>query len=173
MEQIKIEQCEIDDLDKIIEIGKNTYFDTFNKFCSKEVMDAYIGEAFRREKIVSELNNENSFFYFVYSGKIVAGYLKLNIGDAQCDLKEHNVLEIERIYVNRDFKRRGIGRVLLNKAIERAKELKKDFIWLGVWEKNESAIEFYKKNGFFKIGTHNFRMGDEIQNDYILKKEIW
>ncbi|MDC7126698.1 MAG: GNAT family N-acetyltransferase [Spirochaetales bacterium] len=172
MDEIKIKQCQISDLNKLIDIGVKTYFDTFKELCSEEVMAAYLQEAFDKDKILSEINNKNSFFYFVYVGEHLAGYIKINIDDAQCDLKEQNGLEIERIYVKNSFKRKGIGNALIRKGVEMAKDYKKDFIWLGVWEKNESAIEFYNKNNFFEIGTHSFRMGDEIQNDYIMKKEI-
>jgi diamine N-acetyltransferase len=48
----------------------------------------------------------------------------------------------------------------------------KRFVWLGVWEKNLAAISFYEKRGFHKMGSHSFRMGDEIQNDVIMKKEV-
>ena len=172
MKQLRIVQCGVGDLDEIIEIGISTYFNTFQKYCSEEVMKAYLDEAFEKEKIFSEVQNKNSLFYFVYADDALAGYLKLNIDDAQCDLKDRNGLEIERIYVKNDFKGKGIGKELIKKGVESAREYKKDFVWLGVWEKNTSALEFYKKNGFTEIGSHSFRMGDEIQNDYIMKKEI-
>ena len=66
----------------------------------------------------------------------------------------------------------GIGKILLDKAIELALDRKKDYIWLGVWEKNEKALAFYKKNNFIKISQHSFFMGDDEQLDYIMKKDL-
>ncbi|MEC0789915.1 GNAT family N-acetyltransferase, partial [Bacillus haynesii] len=54
----------------------------------------------------------------------------------------------------------GLGKYLFNKAVEIAKERNKKKIWLGVWEKNENAIAFYKKMGFVQTGAHSFYMGD-------------
>lgn len=170
--EIKVKKCGIDDLDKIIEIGTETYHSTFSKYCSKEVMNSYLEEAFDRNRMLFELSNKNSHFYFAFANNQLAGYLKINIDDAQCDLKDKNGLEIERIYVKDQFKRNGIGIKLINIGIEKAIVYKKEFVWLGVWEKNKTAIGFYKKNGFVEIGTHSFRMGDEMQNDYIMKKDI-
>jgi ribosomal protein S18 acetylase RimI-like enzyme len=48
--------------------------------------------------------------------------------------------------------------------------MKKDYVWLGVWEKNVDAISFYTKMEFYEAGQHSFRMGDELQNDLIMKK---
>ncbi len=169
---VRIEKCNSGDLDEIIEIGIKTYYDTFHTNCSKEVMDSYLKEAFTKKKISSEVNNKNSHFYFAYVDNKLAGYIKINTDDAQCDLKDQNGLEIERIYVKKEFKGKGVGQKLMNLGIEKAKEFNKDFVWLGVWEINQAAIEFYKKNGFTKAGEHSFRMGDEIQNDYIMKKAL-
>ena len=61
---------------------------------------------------------------------------------------------------------------LEEQAINIATERKKKYIWLGVWEKNEKAIHFYKKNGFYKIGSHSFVMGEDVQTDYIMRKDL-
>lgn len=37
----------------------------------------------------------------------------------------------------------------------------KKMVWLGVWEKNENVINYYKKMGFIQTGAHSFFMGDE------------
>ncbi len=50
-----------------------------------------------------------------------------------------------------------------------ARGRKMDYIWLGVWEKNTSAIRFYERKGFVKFGEHPFNMGDELQIDYLMK----
>ncbi|GAY79036.1 negative regulation of sporulation, septation and degradative enzyme [Sporolactobacillus inulinus] len=46
-------------------------------------------------------------------------------------------------------------------------------VWLGVWEKNEKAIAFYKKFGFVQNGAHSFYMGDEEQTDFIMKNPLF
>jgi ribosomal protein S18 acetylase RimI-like enzyme len=46
------------------------------------------------------------------------------------------------------------------------------FIWLGVWEENQKAIRFYKKNGFVEFGKHIFRLGDDDQTDIMMKLDI-
>lgn len=81
-------------------------------------------------------------------------------------------LEIERIYVRRKYQKEGLGKFLFHKALEVAEESNKKNIWLGVWEKNENAIAFYKKMGFVQTGSHSFYMGDEEQTDFIMIKTL-
>jgi ribosomal protein S18 acetylase RimI-like enzyme len=81
-------------------------------------------------------------------------------------------LEIERIYIKKKFQKHGLGKHLLNKAMEIAMERKKMKIWLGVWEENENAIAFYQKKGFVQTGAHSFYMGDEEQVDLIMTKTL-
>lgn len=85
---------------------------------------------------------------------------------------DHESLEIERIYIKSKFQKHGLGKYLLNKVMEIAMERDKKIIWLGVWEKNENAIAFYKKMGFVQTGAHSFNMGDEVQIDFIMTKTL-
>ena len=57
-------------------------------------------------------------------------------------------------------------------AISEAKKNVNEYVWLGVWEKNYSALSFYEKNGFKKSESHEFKLGDDIQIDWIMKKMI-
>jgi diamine N-acetyltransferase len=51
------------------------------------------------------------------------------------------------MYINHNFHKLGLGKYLLKKVIDIAKECDKKKIWLGVWGRNENALAFYKKNG--------------------------
>lgn len=167
---IKIKQCNLVDLDILQEISYETFDETFKHQNSPEVMNAYLEKAFNKNKLEKELTATSSEFYFVYVHHEVAGYLKVNINDAQSEDMGNESLEVERIYVKSKFQKHGLGKVLLNKAIELAVERKKNKVWLGVWERNANAIAFYQKMGFVQTGTHAFYMGDEEQTDFIMTK---
>ncbi|HLR52048.1 MAG TPA: GNAT family N-acetyltransferase [Candidatus Avamphibacillus sp.] len=168
----RMKKCTLEDLHKLQEISYETFNETFRDQNSSENLRIYLERAFNLEQLENELSNISSEFYFVYFKNEVAGYLKININDAQSEEMGHDSLEIERIYIKNKFQRHGLGKVLFNKALEVAKEHNKKKIWLGVWEKNENAISFYKKMGFIKIGTHSFFMGDEEQTDLIMSKTL-
>lgn len=135
-------------------------------------MQDYLDEAFEINKLRNELCNNDSLFFFLYCNDELAGYLKLNDAPSQTDINDLASLEIERIYVTNEFQGEGLGKYLIEQAITIATEKNKKYIWLGVWEKNEKAICFYKKNGFCEIGTHIFVMGEDVQTDYIMRKDL-
>lgn len=84
----------------------------------------------------------------------------------------HEVTEMTKIseFINRPYgklsggqrRRANIARALLHKQ----------YVWLGVWEKNERAILFYKKNSSYKASTHSFSMGEDQQADYIMRQDL-
>ncbi|WP_276730962.1 GNAT family N-acetyltransferase [Bacillus sp. (in: firmicutes)] len=169
---INIKKCSREDLKILQEISIETFNDTFKDQNSPENMKAYLESAFNSKQLEKELSTMSSQFFFVYCHHEVAGYLKVNTDDAQSEEMGDESLEIERIYIKKEFQKHGLGKHLLNKALDIALECNKKKIWLGVWEKNENAIAFYKKMGFVQTGTHSFYMGDEEQTDFIMTKTL-
>ncbi|MBY0117102.1 GNAT family N-acetyltransferase [Paenibacillus sp. FSL L8-0435] len=170
--KIRIGICTIEQVCELQEISYETFNETFKAQNSPENMNAYLNKAFNREQLESELSMADSQFLFIYVDNQVAGYMKVNINDAQSEKMGEESLEIERVYIKKEFQKHGLGKVLLLKAIEMATEHHKTNIWLGVWEKNENAIAFYEKMGFVQTGAHAFYMGDEEQIDLIMTKKI-
>ncbi|AGG05610.1 MULTISPECIES: GNAT family N-acetyltransferase [Bacillus] len=169
---INIKKGTLEDLYTLQEISYETFNETFKDQNSPQNMSAYLEKAFNLKQLEKELSNVASQFFFVYFNNEVAGYLKVNTNDAQSEEMGDESLEIERIYIKGEFQKHGLGKYLLNKSIEIAMEHNKKKIWLGVWEKNENAIAFYKKMGFVQTGVHSFYMGDEEQMDFIMIKTL-
>ncbi|WML42282.1 GNAT family N-acetyltransferase [Neobacillus sp. OS1-2] len=169
---IRMKRCTFEDLQTLQKISIETFNATFEDQNSPENMKSYLKKAFNLKQLEKELSNPFSQFFFVYFNNETAGYLKLNTNDAQSEEMGNESLEIERIYIKNKFQKHGIGKYLLNKAMEIAMELNKSKIWLGVWEKNENAIGFYKKMGFIQTGAHSFYMGDEEQTDFVMIRTL-
>lgn len=132
-------------------------------------MLSYLNRQFSEAQLLTELNDNNSTFYFALQEDQVTGYLKLNSGAAQTELKEEHGVEIERIYVLKIFQQKQIGQMLLAKAIQFARKKNAAYIWLGVWENNTQAIRFYNKNGFVEFDRHLFLLGEDRQTDIMMK----
>ncbi len=170
--EIFIRKISIDDIGELQKIGKLTFTETFSSENSEENMKKYLENGFSTEKLTAELTNQNTDFYFAEFHKKPIGYLKVNIGQSQTEIKDKNALEIERIYVLKEFHGKKAGQILFNKAIELAKEKKVDYIWLGVWEHNTRAIRFYEKNGFKAFDKHIFTLGNDKQTDIMMKLKL-
>lgn len=167
-----IRRCTVEDLQLLQEISIDTYNETYSHLHTPENINDYLDKAFNLDQLMNELSNSSSTFLFQYINDVLAGYLKVNEGKAQTYEIGIDALEIERIYVKGTFQDKGLGKTLLNEAIEIAKERDKTEVWLGVWRKNKSAIDFHKKMGFEIQGTYSFYMGDEEHVNYIMVKTL-
>lgn len=172
MKGILIKKVISSNINQLQEIGKQTFFETFSKENTEENMTKYLEESFSLKRLYEELNSQESEFYFAELNKNIIGYLKLNFGQSQTELKDNNVLEIERIYVLQEFHGKNIGQLLYEKAIEVAKLRNIYYVWLGVWVENQKAIAFYKKNGFIEFDKHIFQLGNDEQIDIMMKLEL-
>lgn len=169
---IQLIQATINDLETVRQIGIDTFYESFASVNTEENMAHYLKTGFSVEKVASELGNADSEFHLAYDGDDLIGYLKVNHGPAQSELKDDTALEIERIYVLRAWQGLKVGQLLYNKAIDIARERGYAYVWLGVWEENENAIGFYKRNGFTAFDKHLFTLGDDIQTDIMMRKEL-
>lgn len=169
---MKIRKVNIQDIEKLKEIGKLTFAETFSSENSEEDMREYLEEGFSTEKLNTELTNQNAEFYFAELDGKTIGYLKVNYGESQTEIKDKNSLEIERIYVLKEFHGKKVGQILYDKAIELAKKRNVDYVWLGVWEQNPRAIRFYEKNGFVAFDKHIFKLGNDEQTDIMMKLKL-
>jgi len=172
MEVITVKKINSNQIRQLQEIGKKTFFETFSDDNSEENMEKYLKENFSLEKLSEELNNKKSEFFFAFLHNNITGYLKINFFDSQTELKSKKTLEIERIYVLKAFQGEKIGQFLFQKALDVANEKKVEYLWLGVWEKNYKAINFYKKNGFVAFDKHIFVLGNDKQTDIMMRKEL-
>jgi ribosomal protein S18 acetylase RimI-like enzyme len=149
-----------------------TFLEAYSETNNAISMKAYIEAKFSLENLSRELKQTNSEFYFIEHKSEKMGFLKLNIGSSQTEPMPENTLEIERIYVIEKHQGKKIGKSLLEFSIQYAKMKSVDFIWLGVWEHNQKAIEFYKRNQFEVFSSHTFILGEEHQIDLLMKRSL-
>ncbi|WP_156309451.1 GNAT family N-acetyltransferase [Sphingobacterium endophyticum] len=169
---IDIKVASIDDLLIIQKIGRETFLETFESENESDNIHEYLEERFSETQVHNELKNLESIFYIAWDQEDPIGYLKLNIGAAQTEFKMDDHIEIERIYVYASHHGKQVGQLLFFKALEIAKNLRVPTIWLGVWEENARAINFYKKNGFEEFDKHIFKLGKDEQTDILMKRAV-
>lgn len=172
MDAYHITAVNLDDIKELQEIGTSTFREAFEAENTKTIFENYLSKSFSLESLKKQINNPKSQFYFLREGIRIIGYLKVNVESAQTEQKLNNALEVERIYLLEKHRGKGIGNILMDKAIEIAKKMKKTIVWLGVWEENPSSIKFYQKYGFKIFDKHNFMMADEVQVDFLMKLEL-
>ena len=172
MNEMELYQVQKSDLLALQEISRQTFFDTFAIANKEEDMNQYLEVNFSLDQLVEELNNPSTSFFFAKSNNEILAYLKLNEAEAQTEKREVPSMEIERIYVRKEYQNRGVGQFLLDFSFQLTKNKKMKLIWLGVWEHNVSAIRFYERNQFQLFGKHSFILGSDEQTDLLMELHL-
>jgi diamine N-acetyltransferase len=172
MSELEIVRVEGDQVDRLVDISRSTFAEAFEALNNPIDFKLYVLSAFNSLQLRKELEDPLSEFYFAYLNQQLTAYLKLNFGVNQTDLKEPTGMEIERIYTLKEFQNLKIGKQLIDFATSKAEERDLDYIWLGVWENNPRAIKFYESFGFHRIGEHIYNVGNDPQNDWVMKLDI-
>jgi diamine N-acetyltransferase len=154
------------------ELGAKTFSDTFAKDNTSKNMNSYLKKSFSPEIQAQELSDPDMVFLIAESDGIPIGYATLIKNSRHELISGAYPLEVRRIYALQEYIGMGVGRELMNASINEAGYLACDCIWLGVWEKNQRAIDFYRKWGFYEVGTQTFLLGNDAQTDLVMMLEL-
>jgi len=168
---VQIRLAEATEAELVAEISRETFYDTFAVHNTVADMDKFMAEQFSKEQLVEEFSRGGHTFFLAWVDALPAGYIFLK-DKSHTSLGSAAALEISRLYVRKDFIGKGIGKLLMLKAIAFAEQLQKEWIWLGVWEHNQPAIDFYTAFGYEKFAEHDFILGDDVQLDWLMKKKL-
>lgn len=174
MNELEIRRGNRADAELLAPFAVRIFNDTFaeNPLNAPEDMAAYIEEFMSVEAFGRELSNENSTFFIAEIGGELAGYAKLQENSTEECVSDANPIELQRLYVDKNFHGKGVARELMNECFAVAARKNYQTMWLGVWEFNYRAQKFYEKLGFQKVGTHVFQLGSDAQTDWVMEKKL-
>jgi diamine N-acetyltransferase len=159
------------DAEVLLSLSRKTFTQAFAAQNSEADMKAYLAENFTLARIREELKAPGVTFLLAYVNEQPAGYAKLS-KNPNAQLPDLKQAELERIYVLQKFQGQQAGKSLLELCLALAKQSGAEVLWLGVWEHNQKAIEFYRKFSFEQFGQHVFMLGSDAQNDLLLKLDL-
>jgi Acetyltransferases len=160
------------DLQVWMQMERDTFTETFKPVYSTQDLQNFLQEKKNSNTLKAEWEQKDSFFYILWEGTTAAGFIKLNL-HRQPDngtLLPTPVMELERIYVRSEFQSKKFGKQLIHFAYKQAAKHFVRTLWLGVWEHNLKARQFYEKEGFTAFGEHSFKVGNQVDRDLLLAK---
>ena len=172
MPEFVIRYATAEDAELIADLSRRTFYETFGYVNTKENIDKFMNEQFTREKLIKEVTEPGNTFLLAFDEELPVGYVRMREGKKFPEFKNSDSIEIARIYAVNSYIGTGVGQQLMRQCVFIAKELKKEIIWLGVWEKNPRAIAFYTKWGFEKFSEQDFLLGNDLQTDWLLMKKL-
>lgn len=174
MNEIKIRRGNLADVEMLAPLAVQIFNDTFaeNPLNAPEDMHSYITEFMSVEALGRELADENSTFFVAEINDEMLGYAKLQEHSTEECVSDANPIELQRLYVDKNFHGKGIAAELMDECLAEAERKNYRTMWLGVWEFNFRAQKFYEKIGFQKVGTHVFQLGSDAQTDWVMEKTL-
>lgn len=169
---VEIVLCGEGDAGLLAEIGESTFRETYAGETSPGELERHLADAYAEATIREELATAGSSFFLARVDGEVGGYMKLNRGAAQTELREDSGFEIESLYVARSQQGRGVGQALLDRALVEARRAGAEYVWLGVWERNERGRRFWGRQGFAEFGSHPFEFAGTAHTDLMMRREL-
>ncbi|WP_420455991.1 GNAT family N-acetyltransferase [Rubrivirga sp.] len=155
-------------------LAARTFRDAFADDNAADDMEAYVRDAFSLDRVRAELADDANMFLLAFTDGAdqPTGYAKIRAGTADSSVTGPDPVELERLYVNRNAIRQGVGAALMQASLDAARSAGRRTLWLGVWERNARAISFYERWGFEAVGDHVFRLGSDDQTDLIMERPV-
>jgi diamine N-acetyltransferase len=161
---IELRKLTIHDTQLLVNIGSVSFFESHGSSGPETEIKEYIESTYSPKSVEKELKRENNIIHGLFYNGEIAAYSKIVYSQPTSLLEYSNVTHLERIYVLKKFYDYKLGQILLDYNIQLSKNKRETGIWLNVWQGNERAIRFYKRNGFVVIGHRDYKLTDRHSN---------
>jgi ribosomal protein S18 acetylase RimI-like enzyme len=152
--------------------GRQAFTDTFGAVNTPEDLALYLAATYGPDLQRAELANPRVSCWLAESAGRIAGYALLRRGPPPSMVPDDSAIELGRLYAGREFIGLGIGSLLMRAALDEARDAGIRTIWLGVWEHNPRALDFYRRWKFEIVGRQPFLLGRDLQQDYIMVRSV-
>jgi ribosomal protein S18 acetylase RimI-like enzyme len=160
------------DAETLAWLGEQGFREAWSGYNDPADMDAYCGEHFAFERVRRDLTGAGVRHFLAERDGQAAGYLRIDSGPAPAAVTGVRPGEISRLYVLRRWHGRGVGPALMQAGLAEAACAGHDVVWLAVWQQAPQALAFYRKWGFEVVGTSSFRLGKDVQEDFVMMRRI-
>lgn len=157
----------------LAQLGARLFEQAFAEANDAENMRLYLAGAFSVDQQEAELaDGDRATWIAEDAGKAAVGYVTMRKRSAAQGTNALAPAEVQRLYVDRAWHGRQVGKALIEACTAQARAWHCDVLWLGVWEENARAIAFYRKMGFAAVGAQSFMLGRDAQQDIVMAKDL-
>lgn len=151
---MNIQQIDVSNAAELSSLAKTIYVEHYLHLWHPGGAEWYMHEyAYPEANLQAELADPNNLHYIVYNDTGIAqGYLKLRIRSVCQGSETRNGLEIERIYLHKEYTGKGIGRQLIRLSEAVARQHHQNLVFLKAMDTSLDAIGFYRKMGYLECG---------------------
>lgn len=171
---MKLRPASLADAPALAQLGRESFTDAFGHLYRPEDLAAFLAETHDEAAVAGEIaGGECLHALAVDEDGALLGYCKLRHPSKLAEHSAaHNPLELGQLYCASTATGRGIGAALMDWALGYARTGGHDAVLLSVYSGNTGAQRFYARYGFAKIADIHFRVGEQLDDEYLLEKPL-
>lgn len=163
----------LEDVPALATLGRESFCAAFEHLYDPADLASFLAEAYAEDAVAAEVTSAECLYQLAEIDGNVAGYCKLR---RPSKFAGHsfaaNPVELGQLYTDPARTGQGIGAALMDWAMEEAAAGGHDSILLSVYSGNHGAQRFYERYGFSKIADITFRVGEQIDDEYLFEKRL-
>jgi ribosomal protein S18 acetylase RimI-like enzyme len=160
------------DAELLVELGKRAFYEAFAEQTAPEDMTAYLQTTFSIEETTAQLNNKDALYLIIELQADSVGYAYLYPTRSPECIKDPKAIQLIRFYLLKKCYGLGVGNTLMQTCLDESYVRGYRSVWLSSWELNGRANAFYKRWHFKVIGRQKFKVGSDVQNDFIFMRKL-
>lgn len=170
---VRIRRATVEDTNALAEIGARTFSETFAADNTPEDMRMFLESTWHPDLQRAEILDPglDTLLACDASGAL-AGFAQVRVSRPPAGIDVRAPVELKRFYVDKPWHGQGLARMLMDAAEQSARARGGREFWLGVFQRNDRALAFYRKCGFRVVGTQVFVVGTDPQKDYVMLREL-
>lgn len=156
---MKLVKLKSEDISTVQQLAREIWEEHYFPIIGQQQIDYMLDLFYSTEKIQKELE-EGVYWEILYLENEAIGYLV-------CEVEEENI-QLSKLYLKSKVRGKGLGKFLIDRSKEIAKENNKNSIRLNVNKNNTQSIAFYERVGFLKVEEGVFDIGNGyFMDDFI------
>lgn len=161
---MKLKSVNINTIEKISDYARKLFIEYYTDLIGTKQAN-YMANLFLSKEAITKLISNGAIFKLAVNNNTILGFTEY--------LLEDNRVFLSKLYVSKEYRNKGIGKLMLEDCIKYAKENNKNSIYLTVNKGNTNSIEIYKHIGFKIIDSVINDIGNNYyMDDYIMELSV-
>jgi diamine N-acetyltransferase len=161
-----------DDVDALAQLGIDTFVEAFGHCYRDEDLQDFLATSHSTDYYRRLLQRADTATWIAEDGVgrfiayVVAGPCTLPLAGIPAAAGE-----LRRLYVRASAHGRQLGTRMLRVAVQWLEQQAMLPVHVGVWSRNPGAQRLYARHGFVKVGEYDFPVGQQIDREFILRRD--
>ena len=151
-------------------IFRTSFCDTFAHLYRPEDLETFLSK-FTIDAWTAELGDERYHFQVAEADGEIVGFVKL--GPPELPVQRTGpAIELRQLYILHEWRGLGAAQALMDWVLAEAKARGGQELYLTVYTENWRARRFYEKYGFVEVGPYKFMVGEQADEDIIMRASL-